>query len=114
MRMWMINPKKMCTRHLLGEHGEIHKHRHVFVKQHSIFGRVYPIVQIEPANMKTRHDLLVEEMIERGISHNSPYEQPNISHLPDWQQNATVNTAISENDLSLRCENCKLLLDNIS
>lgn len=26
MRMWMIDPKLLCRKHLLGEHNEIHKH----------------------------------------------------------------------------------------
>ncbi|MFW6247177.1 MAG: hypothetical protein ACOC22_03345 [bacterium] len=30
--MWGINPELLCKKHLLGEHGEIHKHRYNFVK----------------------------------------------------------------------------------
>ena len=62
MRMWMVNPKILCRKHLLGEHGEIHKHRHNFVKQHSITKRI-ELGQIEPSSMESRHDELVKEMI---------------------------------------------------
>ena len=86
MRMWMIDPKLLCRKHLLGEHAEIHKHRHNFVKQHNITGRIYPIVQIEPENMKSRHDELAKEMIKRGYNHNSPYEQPDLDYLPNNQR----------------------------
>ena len=48
MRMWGIDAKLLCKKHLIGEHGEIHKHRHNFVKQHKITKRISPIVQIEP------------------------------------------------------------------
>ena len=30
MRMWMLNPELLCKKHLLGAHGELHKHRTQF------------------------------------------------------------------------------------
>jgi hypothetical protein len=106
MRMWGINPKLLCRNHLLGEHNEIHKHRHNFVKMHSIAKRITPIVQIEPENMKVRHDALVEEMISRGYMHNSPYEQPDLSHLKPEERFAKINPNISVSDLKSRCTEC--------
>jgi Pyrimidine dimer DNA glycosylase len=67
MRMWCINPRLLCDKHLLGEHGEIHKHRHNFVKRHSIAGRVYPVAQIEPLSMADRHEVLAQEMANIGL-----------------------------------------------
>lgn len=58
MRMWKVDPKLLCRKHFVGEHGEIHKFRHNFVKKHKISGRLYPVVQIEPADMQLRHDEL--------------------------------------------------------
>jgi hypothetical protein len=107
MRMWMINPKKLCNKHLLGEHGEIHKHRHNFVKHHSISGRLSPVVQIEPASMKLRHDELAAEMTLRGMNHQSSYEQPSIDHLLLSEQEAKVDTQQSIQDLFNRCLDCK-------
>lgn len=101
MRMWMVNPKTLCRKHLLGEHGEIHKHRHNFVKGHSIEGRRG---QIDPVNMGTRHDELAEEMVRRGFNHNSPYEQPDLSAY-DLTGHG-VNKAESLADLHGRCEDC--------
>lgn len=106
MRMWMINSKLLCDKHLLGEHGEIHKHRHCFEKQYSIAGRISPIVQIEPANMANRHDQLVQEMLSRGMNHRSPYVQPDIRYLPIEYQNAQVDIWQSINDLVERCSVC--------
>lgn len=110
MRMWMINPTLLCRKHLLGEHGEIHKHRHNFVKKHKIDGRILPIVQIEPNSMKYRHDELSKEMKNRGFNHNSPYIQPDISYLPISYQNAVVDINISLTDLSNRCTECAKLI----
>ena len=106
MRMWMIDPKLLCRKHLLGEHSEIHKHKHNFEKHHSIAGRIFPIVLIEPQNMQQRHDELVEEMLRRGYNHNSPYALPDLSYLPDNQHYAKANVGYNIADLFDRCEEC--------
>jgi hypothetical protein len=105
--MWMVDPKVLCNKHLLGEHGEIHKHRHNFVKQHSIAKRISPVVQIEPQSMETRHDALAQEMLRRGMNHQSPFEQPDISYLPVFEQLAVVDVQNSLRDLSARCPECE-------
>jgi len=115
MRMWGVNPKLLCRQHLLGEHNEIHKHRHNFVKKHSIAKRISPVVQIEPENMQKRHDELVKEMISRGYNHNSPFEQPDLSHLLDNERFAEINIYISIADLLNRCPECsKRISDTIT
>jgi hypothetical protein len=101
--MWMINPALLCNKHILGEHGEIHKHRHNFVKKHKMAGRmVYPS-QIDPHRQQERHDLIAEEMTRRGMNHKSPYEQPDTSHLPA----AEIDLDHNLKDLSDRCEGCR-------
>jgi hypothetical protein len=105
--MWMIKPELLCNKHLLGEHGEIHKHRHNFVKKHNISGRIYPVVQIEPSSMKKRHDEVAKEMLKRKMNHQSDYKQPNISYLKEDLRNAKVDLEKSIKDLIERCEDCK-------
>lgn len=103
MRMWMVDPKLLCRPHLLGEHGEIHKFRHNFVKGHKIDGRRG---QIEPLKMKQRHDELSQEMTRRGYNHQSPYKQPDLimyGDLSDW----VVDQDQSLADLHSRCSRCK-------
>lgn len=107
MRMWMIDPKLLCRKHLLGEHGEIHKHKHNFEKHHSMSGRIFPIVLIEPSSMKTRHDELAREMLKRGYNHQSPFEMPDISYLPENEINALVDMEYNIKDLSNRCPECR-------
>lgn len=102
MRMWMVDTAILCRKHLLGEHGEIHKHRHNFVKGHSISGRRG---QIEPESMQKRHDELAEEMLRRGFNHNSPYVQPDLSH---YNLNGfVVDKDESLRDLYSRCSECR-------
>lgn len=108
MRMWMVNPRGMCRKHLLGEHGERHKHRHIFVRGWSIAGRVSPVVQVEPVSMQVRHEELATEMARRGYKHSSPYDMPPLSYLPDSHRLARVDTALSLRDLHGRCEECRL------
>ena len=113
--MWGIDPSLLCKQHLLGEHGEIHKHRPNFVKKHKITKRISPIVQIEPENMQKRHDELALEMLKRGYNHNSPYEQPDISYLKSEERYAKIDKNISINNLINRCSECtkKLKYENI-
>ena len=106
MRMWMVDAKTLCKNHLLGEHSELHKCRHNFEKKHSIKGRVYPIVLIEPDNMQKRHDELAVEMLLRGYKHESEYVQPDISYLPIGQQHARADIEYNLKDLKNRCEEC--------
>lgn len=110
--MWCINPKLLCKNHLLGEHGEIHKHRHNFVKKHKISNRITPVVQIEPESMEKRHAELAAEMVERGYNHSSPYEQPDLSYLNDNERYAKVDLNVSYSDLINRCPECAKRINN--
>jgi hypothetical protein len=107
MRMWMLDAKCLCDKHLIGEHGEYHKFRHVFIKKQSIKGRVMPIVQIEPKEMKNRHDYLAKEMLKRKINHKSPYKMPDIYYLPIEHIEVRANKLYNLIDLSNRCNDCK-------
>lgn len=102
MRMWMVNPEILCRKHLLGEHGEIHKHRHNFVKGHSIEGRRG---QIDPAKMEERHDELAAEMLRRGFNHRSPFTQPDLSAYDLSGHGVDVDRSLA--DLIERCPECR-------
>jgi hypothetical protein len=103
--MWMVNPNSLCKKHLLGEHGELHKFLHNWLKQHSISGRV-AINSIEPLAYKARHDSLAEEMLRRGYNHKSPIEQPDFSYLPEHERLATVDKSLALKLLIERCPDC--------
>ena len=118
MRMWMIDPKLLCMRHLCGEHGELHKHIHNLVKGHSIAGRLSPVVQIEPKSILARHDELEKELARRRKESGRPYRDPSLlctqnqldmmlGQYPDDQVNAKVDTKTSIRDLTERCEDCR-------
>ena len=102
MRMWNLNPKVLCQKHLLGEHNEIHKA--VGNLNHS--GKwAKALIQkgfLEPQNFIKRHDELVKEMLRRGYKHNSPLEFNNSENLK-----GCVDVEKSLKDLLSRCQECK-------
>ena len=112
MRMWMVNPRKMCIRHLCAEHGEIHKHRHNFVKGHSMQGRIQAD-QIEPMSMKARHDALAREIDRRAAlngtgGHRSPYRQPSLAKYPEYVRVHRIDRVAARAELYNRCKECKV------
>jgi hypothetical protein len=104
MRMWMVDPRVLCRQHLLGEHGELHKHRASFVRGHKIDGRRG---QIEPEAMGSRHDELAAEMLRRGYQHRSPYVQPNLDAYPACLRFMRVDRSSSLTVLLDRCPRCR-------
>ena len=112
MRMWMIDPSMLCKNHLLGEHGEIHKHRHNFEKGHKIDGRLTPFVAIEPLNMEDRHNKIAIEMFNRGYNHKSPYTQPDLSMYDKSKIDVSVDLDLSIGELRKRCVECSIRIDS--
>jgi len=101
--MWMIDPKLMCQQHILGEHSEIHKHKHNFEKGHSIAGRRG---LIEPQAMQARHDQLAAYM-----NHKSPYEMPDLSGYD--LTGFVVDREESLRELCRRCPDCRAKIERI-
>jgi len=79
----MVDPKTLCRNHLLGEHFELHKFRHMFEKKKDVSTRIKR-GQIFPKLMKVRHDELAKEMVRRGYKHCSSYIQPDVSYLDKY------------------------------
>ena len=80
MRMWMIDPKKMCDQHLLGEHVELHMLVGSIKKGISLNGYVRNGL-IEPKSIIKRHEQLAKEMKRRGMNHRSPLKSFNLNKL---------------------------------
>ena len=99
MRMWNIDPKKLCAQHLLGEHVEMHMLVGTLNKGKSVKGFIENKL-IEVHNIKSRHDELVQEMNRRGYKHKSP--------LPEYDSYfaGKVDKKESEKELKKRCDKC--------
>lgn len=98
--MWMINPKLLCRKHLLGEHVECHMFVGCINKDISLAGYVDKGL-VEIHNIQNRHDVLAQEMANRAYKHKSP--------LPEFNSWKEGNINISKNmiELGIRCNECK-------
>ena len=107
MRVWDVDPARLCRKHLLGEHREIHA-LFVILNEGRAGYRNHPEtkrwVGKLPA-LKARHDLLVTEMLSRGYGHYSP--------LPDAHGSAEQDElliSIAEQKSLLTSKDCDCLL----
>jgi hypothetical protein len=100
MRMWMVNPRQMCRRHLLGEHVELH----MFVAgiRRGLNLKGYLDKQLlEPHNIVRRHEELVRELQHRGYRHDSPLPQFVAVHA------GRINRRGNLAELARRCTQCR-------
>lgn len=102
MRMWNLNPRKMCNQHLLGEHVETHMFVGTLNKNKSVKGYLDKGL-LEIHNLKKRHDQLAEEMTKRGMNHQSPLPKYKIITL------GKINKMKNKKDLIKRCKECRRL-----
>lgn len=106
LRMWMVNPKWMCHRHLLGEHRELHAIMGCLRIENGVQGYIDNNL-IEITNIIPRHEVIVKEMKVRGYKHRSPIiETPNIGYLPQEHIDYKVDRRLSAADLYSRCKMC--------
>lgn len=106
MRMWMVNPKTMCRKHLLGEHVECHMLVGSMRKRKSMAGYISNGL-VELDKIQLRHDAVATEMTERGYNHKSP-----LPEVPDRLFNGVVDRDKSLGDLYSRCDDCRRLKTN--
>lgn len=108
MRMWMLPPEGMCRKHLLGEHVEMHMFVGSIIKNVSMKGYLKNGL-LQPADLRARHDALVEEMENRGYNHNSPlkeYEPQLFTSLTGEEWDTKVDQVYNLEDLTKRCPDC--------
>ena len=103
MRIWDIPPSKLCRKHLLGEHRELHALYSILLHNKKGY-RSHPEtlrwVGKLPA-LKKRHQLLVEEMNGRTYNHHSDLEKASGSQTQD-----ELITTIEEQERLLKEKPC--------
>lgn len=112
MRMWMVEPRHMCRKHLMGEHVEMHMFLGSMLKGVSMKGYCANNL-MQPLDLKIRHDALVVEMERRGYNHKSPMDgiefRLAFQKLPFSQQSAKIDPVPAAADLFSRCSVCRAL-----
>ena len=104
MRMWMVEPKIMCRKHLLGEHVELHMLVGHLQRGRRIDGYVKNNCA-QPRSINARHKALAKEMKRRGYRHASPPRQPRV--LANQYPEAVVDSVAALADLVGRCPECR-------
>ncbi len=95
----MVQPRRMCRKHLLGEHVEIHMAAASLRLGKSVAGFLEKGL-LELSSLRSRHDELVAEMLRRGYRHNSP-----LGPVPR-RQGGKIDRRASAQELARRCPDC--------
>jgi hypothetical protein len=69
----MVDPRVLCTAHLLGEHRETHMAAGSLSRGHLMSGHIQHQL-LEVHNLERRHDELAAEIERRGYNHRSPFQ----------------------------------------
>lgn len=79
MRVWDVEPRKLCRKHLLGEHRELHGLWNILTVHNGQGGYAnHPETKRWVGKLKAlylRHEKLVSEMESRGYKHRSPLDK---------------------------------------
>lgn len=107
MRMWMVNVRTMCSKHLLGEHVECHMIAGSINKGRRLDGFVDSNA-LQLKSLITRHNAIAKEMVRRGYRHLTPLAMPKLSNSLTLKViRSRVNKAKALADLHARCEICR-------
>jgi len=77
MRIWDLPPEVLCTKHLAGEHRELHGLWNILTQGKKGYLK-HPETQRWIGKLKAlylRHEALVDEMTSRGWNHASPLDE---------------------------------------
>ncbi len=105
MRIWDVPPEKLCRKHLLGEHRELHAVWAILTEGKKGYAH-HPETLRWKGKLKAlylRHGKLVKELVRRGYNHQSPL--PSQLAKGNARQNVYLNTP-EEQVLILRERKC--------
>jgi len=77
MRIWDISPDKLCRKHLLGEHNELHAMWNILTQGKKGYAN-HPETKRWKGKLKALfrvHEEIVLEMLARGYNHKSPLDK---------------------------------------
>ena len=112
MRIWDINPKYLCRKHLLAEHRELHGLWNILTKHGEKGGYSYhPETRRWVGKQKAlylRHEALVKEFSRRGYNHYTPLDKRKAVGL--GTQSTFINS-LKEQKAILKNKNCECFSD---
>jgi len=84
MRIWDLEPERLCRQHLLGEHRELHALWSTLTNGKKGFSR-HPETARWRGKLQAlyrRHEALVAELARRGYRHHTPLSESEATGLP--------------------------------
>ena len=106
MRMWMVDPRIMCFKHLCREHCEVHRLVANLRKGRDV--RSYLLRQVlDISSIYIRHKELEDEIMARGGKLDSPLSAAECIAFARWYGSTTINIGRSLADLSDCCKECR-------
>jgi hypothetical protein len=105
MRVWDISPKRLCNKHLFGEHYELHAIWSILTKNKKGYSN-HPETKRWVGKNKAlylRHEKLVKEIERRGCDHKSPLDKKQA--LGKSKQDKFINTR-AEQRVILKHKDC--------
>lgn len=111
--MYLVNPKLVCTLHLIQSHKDIHDIIKALNKGCSINSMV-ELKLVDVSSIKSYHDAIAEEMCARKIKHSSPVfdYMINTKHLTVKSMRSKVKLKDSLIELN-KCPDCKQRLKKV-
>ena len=106
MRIWDIEPKRLCRKHLLGEHRELHAIWSILTKNKKGYSR-HPETLRWKGKLKSlflRHRIIVEEMQRRNYAHKSDLKK---SFATGKNRQTEFINSIEEQKKILKNKSCK-------
>jgi hypothetical protein len=106
MRIWDIPPSKLCTKHLLGEHRELHAIWDILTQNKSGYSKHPETLRWKGklAALYLRHEELAKEMLRRKYNHKTELDRKYASG--NLSQNQFVNTYDEQINI-LKNKGCK-------
>jgi hypothetical protein len=110
MRIWDLAPARLCRKHLLGEHRELHGLWNILSQGKRGYSRHPETVrwQGKLAALFHRHESMVFEMEHRGYHHASPLDATLSAGLATQD---VLITPLAEQEKLLRAKPCDCLLE---
>ncbi|TAK56910.1 MAG: pyrimidine dimer DNA glycosylase [Bacteroidetes bacterium] len=109
MRIWDLPPKILCTKHLLGEHRELHAIWTIITKKKKGYSKHPETLRWigKTKALYLRHEALVKEMKQRGYIHRSPLD--NNLATGESIQRTFINSTVEQRNI-LREKKCKCIV----
>jgi hypothetical protein len=106
MRIWDLPQEKLCKKHLLGEHSELHAIWSIITKGKKGYS-FHPEVIRWKGKLKAlylKHEEIVHEMKKRGYKHNSPL---NIVFAAGKDKQDRLIDSVDKQKIILKNKNCE-------